>query len=103
MMFVPARTTGSRGSTSRLKIVARLQPEATEGGPYLLLPLPDSGQGGGTTLTGLVEHTVDEVSFSCWALDITPPSLVVASSGRGVTHSPGDHCLTALFARGARG
>lgn len=42
-------------------------------GPYLLLPLRASGHGGGTTLTALIDQDVDELSFSCWALDITPP------------------------------
>ena len=44
------------------------------------IPIRDSGHGGGTTLTALVEQTVDELSFYCWALDITPPSLGVASA-----------------------
>jgi hypothetical protein len=27
-----------------------------------------------TTLTALVEHDVDELSFYCWALDVAPPA-----------------------------
>jgi prolyl oligopeptidase len=53
---------------------ARLQAEATEGGLYFLLPLRDSGHGGGATLTALIEQDVDELSFYCWALDVAPPS-----------------------------
>jgi prolyl oligopeptidase len=53
-------------------MVARLQAEGTAGGPYLLLPLRDSGHGGGTTLSALIEQDVDELSFSCWALAVTP-------------------------------
>lgn len=55
-----------------LKRVARLQ--AAAGGPYLLLPLRDSGHGGGTTLTALIEQDVDELGFYCWALGVTPPA-----------------------------
>jgi prolyl oligopeptidase len=55
------------------KMVARLQAEAPGGGPYFLLPLRDSGHGGGTTLTALVEQDVDELSFLCWALEVAPP------------------------------
>ncbi|HTE56483.1 MAG TPA: prolyl oligopeptidase family serine peptidase [Kofleriaceae bacterium] len=57
-----------------LKMVARLQAEAAQGGPYLLLPLRDSGHAGGTTLTALIEQDVDELTFYCWALDVAPPS-----------------------------
>ena len=62
-----------------LKMVARLQAEARQGGPYLLLPLRDSGHDGGTTLTALVEQDVDELSFYCRALDVTPPTPRAAS------------------------
>jgi prolyl oligopeptidase len=75
MMFVPALNDRIAPAHEPLKMVARLQAEATEGGPYLLLPLRDSGHSGGTTLTALVEQTVDELSFYCWALDVRPPSL----------------------------
>jgi prolyl oligopeptidase len=57
-----------------LKMVARLQDEAAQGGPYFLLPLRASGHGGGTTLTALVDQDVDELSFYCWALDVAAPS-----------------------------
>ena len=73
MMFVPALNDRIARPDEPLKMVARLQAEATEGGPYFLLPLRDSGHGGGTTLTALVEQTVDELSFYCWALDVAPP------------------------------
>jgi prolyl oligopeptidase len=73
MMFVPALNDRIAQPHEPLKMVARLQAEATEGGPYLLLPLRDSGHGGGTTLTALVEQTVDELSFYCWVLDVVPP------------------------------
>ena len=74
MMFVPALNDRIAPPHDPLKMVARLQAEATQGGPYLLLPLRDSGHGGGTTLTALIEQDVDELSFYCWALDIAPPS-----------------------------
>jgi prolyl oligopeptidase len=51
-------------------MVAKLQAEATAGGSYLLLPLRDSGHGGGTTLTALLEQDLDELSFGCWALGL---------------------------------
>jgi prolyl oligopeptidase len=74
MVFVPALNDRIAPPYDPLKMVARLQAEATQGGPFLLLPLRDSGHGGGTTLTALVEQTVDELSFYCWALDVAPPS-----------------------------
>jgi prolyl oligopeptidase len=51
-----------------VKMVARMQADATEGGPYLLLPLRDSGHGGGTTRAALIEQDVDELCFYAWAL-----------------------------------
>jgi prolyl oligopeptidase len=76
MAFVPALNDRSAPPHDPLKMVARLQAEAPHGGPYLLLPLRASGHGGATTLTTLIEQDVDELSFCCWALDITlpPPS-----------------------------
>jgi prolyl oligopeptidase len=74
MMLVPALNDRNAPPYDPLKMVARLQTEATQGGPYLLLPLHDSGHGGGTTLSALVEQDVDELSFYCWALDVAPPS-----------------------------
>jgi prolyl oligopeptidase len=73
MMFVSALNDQVARPHDPLKMVARLQAEAAEGGPYLLLPLRQSGHGGGTTMTALVEQDVDELSFYCWALDIAPP------------------------------
>jgi prolyl oligopeptidase len=75
MTFVSALNDRVAPPYDPLKMVARLQAEGTGGGPYLLLPLRSSGHGGGTTLTALVEQDVDELSFYCWALDVTPPSL----------------------------
>jgi prolyl oligopeptidase len=74
MMFASALNDRIAPPHDPLKMVARLQAEATQGGPYLLLPLRDSGHGGGTTLTALIEQDVDELTFFCWALEIvTPP------------------------------
>jgi prolyl oligopeptidase len=72
MVFVPALNDRIARPHEPLKMVARLQAEAPQGGPYFLLPLRDSGHGGGTTLTALIEQEVDELSFYCWALDVTP-------------------------------
>jgi prolyl oligopeptidase len=80
MMFVPALNDRVAPPHEPLKMVARLQAEATQGGPYLLLPLRDSGHGGAATLTALIEQDVDELSFYCWALDVTPPSPGEASA-----------------------
>jgi prolyl oligopeptidase len=74
MTFVSALNDRIAPPQDPLKMVARLQAEAPQGGPYLLLPLRDSGHGGGTTLTALIEQDVDELSFYCWALDVEPPS-----------------------------
>ena len=74
MMFVSALNDRLAPPYDPLKMVARLQAEGTQGGPYLLLPLRASGHGGGTTLTALVEQDVDELSFYCWTLDVAPPS-----------------------------
>lgn len=57
-----------------VKMVARLQAEAPEGGPYLLLPLRASGHQGGTRLSALIDQDVDELAFYCWALDVAPPA-----------------------------
>ncbi|PTL77539.1 S9 family peptidase [Vitiosangium sp. GDMCC 1.1324] len=72
LTFVSALNDRTAPPHDPLKMVARLQAEATQGGPYFLLPLRDSGHGGGTTLTALVEQDVDELSFYCWALDVAP-------------------------------
>lgn len=69
MVFVAALNDRNAPPYDPLKMVARLQAEGTQGGPYLLLPLRASGHGGGTTLTARVEQDVDELSFYCWALD----------------------------------
>jgi prolyl oligopeptidase len=72
ILFVPALNDRIAPPHDPLKMVARLQAEATQGGPYLLLPLRAAGHGGGTTLTALIEQDVDELSFYCWALDVAP-------------------------------
>jgi prolyl oligopeptidase len=72
MTFVTALNDRIAPPYDPLKMVAGLQAQAPRGGPYFLLPLRDSGHGGGTTLTALVEQDVDELSFLCWALDISP-------------------------------
>jgi len=74
MTFVPALNDRNAPPYDPLKMVARLQAEGTQGGPYLLLPLRASGHSGGTTLTALVEQDIDELSFYCWTLDIALPS-----------------------------
>ena len=73
MAFVSAENDRVAPPHDPLKMVARLQAEGTRGGPYFLLPLRNSGHGGGTTLTALVEQDVDELSFYCWALDVALP------------------------------
>ncbi len=78
MVFVPALNDRVARPHDALKMVARLQAETTQGGPYFLLPLRDSGHGGGTTLTALVEQDVDELSSYCWALGVAPPLPVEA-------------------------
>lgn len=75
MMLVSALNDQLAPPYDPLKMVARLQAEATAGGPYLLLPLRDSGHGGGTTLTALLEQDLDELSFCCWALGIAMPPI----------------------------
>jgi prolyl oligopeptidase len=82
MVFVPALNDRIARPHDALKMVARLQAEATQGGPYFLLPLRDSGHGGGTTLTALIEQDVDELSFYCWALGVAPYSPRGASDAR---------------------
>lgn len=79
MVLVPALNDRIARPHDALKMAARLQAEADEGGPYLLLPLRDSGHAGGTTLTALIEQDVDELSFCCWALDVEPPSVASAT------------------------
>lgn len=73
MMFASALNDRIAPPHDPLKMVARLQAEATDGGPFLLLPLRDSGHAGGTTMTALIEQDIDELSFYCWVLDIAPP------------------------------
>lgn len=74
MLFVTALNDQLAPPYDPLKMAARLQAEVAQGGPYLLLPLRDSGHAGGTTLTALVEQDVDELSFYCWALGVVPPA-----------------------------
>ena len=79
IVFVPALNDRVARPHDALKMVARLQAEATQGGPYFLLPLRESGHAGGTTLTALIEQDLDELSFYCWTLGIEPPSPCEAS------------------------
>jgi prolyl oligopeptidase len=55
MMFVSALNDRNAPPHDPLKMVARLQSQAPNGGPYVLLPLWDSGHAGATTVTELVE------------------------------------------------
>jgi prolyl oligopeptidase len=73
MAFVAALNDRIAPPYDPFKMVARLQAEATLGGPYLLLPLRESGHCGGITRTALVEQELDELSFFCWALNVTTP------------------------------
>jgi prolyl oligopeptidase len=75
MTFVSALNDRVAPPYDPLKMVARLQAECPQGGPYLLLPLRASGHAGGTTLTALIEQDVDELSFYSWALDVAPPGI----------------------------
>jgi prolyl oligopeptidase len=66
--FVPAMNDKVAPPYDPVKMVARMQADATDGGPYLLLPLRDSGHGGGTTRAALIEQDVDELCFYAWAI-----------------------------------
>ena len=70
ILFAPALNDRIAPPHDPLKMVARLQAERAQGGPFLLLPLRASGHAGGTTMSALVEQEVDELSFYCWALDV---------------------------------
>jgi prolyl oligopeptidase len=52
-----------------LKLAAELQDRAS-GGPFLVLPLRDSGHGGGTTVSARIDQDADELRFLCLALDL---------------------------------
>lgn len=66
--FVPAMNDKLAPPYDPVKMVARMQADAPGGGPYLLLPLRDSGHGGGTTRAAVIEQDVDELCFYGWAL-----------------------------------
>ncbi len=66
--FVPAMNDKLAPPYDPVKMVARMQADAPGGGPVLLLPLRDSGHGGGTTLAAVIEQDVDELCFYGWAL-----------------------------------
>ncbi|MFC0629358.1 prolyl oligopeptidase family serine peptidase [Kribbella deserti] len=72
MAFVPALNDRLAPPYDPLKMAARMQAENHVGGPYLLLPLRDSGHGGGTTLSAQVDQDTDELAFYCWALGVAP-------------------------------
>jgi prolyl oligopeptidase len=74
MAFAAALNDRNAPPYDPLKMVARLQAEASHGGPYLLLPLRASGHSGGTTRSSLIDQDVDELAFHCWALDLTDPA-----------------------------
>jgi prolyl oligopeptidase len=74
MLFVSALDDRIARPQDPLKMVARLQAEATRGGPYLLLPLHASGHAGAATASARVEQLVDELCFYCWALDVALPA-----------------------------
>lgn len=52
------------------KMAARLQCQGIDGGPFLLLPLRDSGHGGAATLDGLAAQDVNELGACLWMLGI---------------------------------
>jgi prolyl oligopeptidase len=74
MLFVPALDDRIARPQDPIKMVARLQAEATHGGPYLMLPLHASGHAGAATASARVEQLVDELCFYCWALDVALPA-----------------------------
>jgi prolyl oligopeptidase len=74
MAFATALNDRNAPPYDPLKMVARLQAEASHGGPYILLPLRASGHSGGTTRSSLIDQDVDELAFHCWALDLTDPA-----------------------------
>ncbi len=55
MAFVSALNDRNAPPYDPLEMIAKLETEATAGGPYLFLPLHDSGHGGGATWTALIE------------------------------------------------
>jgi prolyl oligopeptidase len=85
MMYASALNDRIAPPHDPLKMVAQLQAQATRGGPYLLLPLRNSGHEGGTTLTARIEQDCDELSFFCWALDLAPASPATPSAQHGKT------------------
>jgi prolyl oligopeptidase len=74
MLFVSALDDRIARPQDPLKMVARLQAEATHGGPYMMLPLHASGHAGAATASARVEQLVDELCFYCWALDVALPA-----------------------------
>ena len=73
MAFVPALDDQTAPPADPLKMVAKLQGDGAQGGPFLLLPLRDSGHAGASERSALIEQQVDELSFYCWALGVAPP------------------------------
>jgi prolyl oligopeptidase len=68
--FVMAMNDKQAPPYDAVKMAARMQADAPAGGPYLLLPLRDSGHGGGITLAAVIEQDVDELCFYGWALSM---------------------------------
>lgn len=68
ILFVTALNDHNAPPYDPIKMVARLQHESKQGGPYLLLPLSNSGHGGATTQSAQIAQDFDELRFYCWAL-----------------------------------
>ncbi len=69
MLFIAPLNDGISPPYDPLKMTVRLEEEAPQGGPYMLLPLRETGHDGGSTASALVEQNLDELCFCHWALD----------------------------------
>lgn len=85
MLFIAALEDRIAPPYDPLKMVARLQAEMSRGGPYLLLPLWAAGHYGGATTSAAVEHDLDELCFTLWAVGRTGPG---PSGSSGCLNSP---------------
>jgi prolyl oligopeptidase len=72
LLFVAALSDRIAPPYDPLKMVARLQAEAPRGGPYLLLPLRETGHSGGTTTEARIAEDLDDLCFCIWALARNP-------------------------------
>lgn len=68
IVFVSALNDHSAPPYDPIKMQARLRAENHVGGPYLLMPLHNSGHGGATTQSAQIEQDLNELRFYCWAL-----------------------------------